>query len=131
MAATPGYQGQVKISASVIANIKSNQFDMQRQMDDVTVMLATPSPFKVFAPVLIDATFQITANWDLADTNGQLAMQNALIAGTLLSFVVTPNNGTNTYVFSGYIKKIGVKTDVSKINEASYDIQPSGVITTT
>jgi hypothetical protein len=76
-------------------------------------------------------TFQITANWDLADTNGQLAMQNALIAGTLLSFVVTPNNGTNTYVFSGYVKKEGVKTDVSKINEASYDIQPSGPLTTT
>ena len=131
MSASPGYTGQVKIASNVIANIKSNQFDMQRQMDDVTVMLATPSPFKAFMPVLIDATFQITANWDLADTNGQLAMQNALIAGTLLSFTVTPNNGTNTYAFSGYIKKIGVKTDVSKINEASYDIQPTGTITTT
>lgn len=131
MAATAGYQGQVKIGASVIANIKSSQFDMQRQMDDVTVMLATPSAYKVFLPVLIDMTFQITANWDLADTNGQLAMQNALIAGTLLSFTVTPNNGTNTYAFSGYIKKIGVKDDVSKVNEASYDIQPSGTLTTT
>ncbi len=131
MAATAGYQGQVKIGAAVIANIKSNQFDMQRQMDDVTVMLATPSPYKSFLPVLIDMTFQITANWDLADTTGQLAMQNALLAGTLLSFTVTPNNGTNTYAFSGYIKKIGVKTDVSKVNEASYDIQPTGTITTT
>ena len=131
MAATPGYQGQVKIGANVIANIRSDQFDMQRQMDDLTVMLATPSAFKSFLPVLIDATFQMTANWDLADTNGQLAMQNALIAGTLLSFTVTPNNGTNTYAFSGYVKKIGVKNDVQKVNEATYDIQPSGTITTT
>jgi hypothetical protein len=131
MAATPGYQGQVKIGVNVIANIKSNQFDMQRAMDDITVLLATPSPFKTFLPTLIDATCQITANWDLADTNGQLAMQNALIAGTLLSFVVTPNNGTNTYAFSGYIKKIGVKNDVAKVNEATYDIQPSGTVTTT
>lgn len=131
MAATPGYQGQVKIGANVVANIRSDQFDMQRQMDDLTVMLATPSAFKSFLPVLIDATFQMTANWDLADTNGQLAMQNALIAGTLLSFTVTPNNGTNTYAFSGYVKKIGVKNDVQKVNEATYDIQPSGTITTT
>lgn len=131
MAATPGYQGQVKIGANVVANIRSDQFDMQRQMDDLTVMLATPSAFKSYLPVLIDATFQMTANWDLADTNGQLAMQNALINGTLLSFTVTPNNGTNTYAFSGYVKKIGVKNDVQKVNEATYDIQPSGTITTT
>lgn len=131
MAATAGYTGQVKISSNVIANIKSDTFDLQRMMEDVTVLLVTPSAFKAFAPTLIEATLQITANWDLADTNGQLAMQNALIAGTLLSFTVTPNNGTNTYVFSGYVKKIQVKDDVSKINEASYDIQPSGAITTT
>jgi hypothetical protein len=63
LAATPGYTGQAKIGANVIANVKSNQFDLQRAMEDVTVMLATPSPFKVFAPTLIDMTFQLTCDY--------------------------------------------------------------------
>ncbi len=131
MAASAGYSGNVKIGANTVANIKSDQFDMQRAMDDVTAMLATPTGFKVFLPTLAEMTFSMSANWDLTDTTGQLAMQNAWINATLLTFTVTPNGGTNTYVFSGYVKKIGLKDDVSKVNEVSYDIQPSGSLTTT
>ena len=94
-------------------------------------MLASPTGFKVFQPTLNEMTCSLTANWDLTDTTGQLAMQNAWLNRTLLSFVLTPNGGTNTYSFSAYVKKINVKDDVSKINEASYDLQPTGVLTTT
>lgn len=133
MAATAGYQGYVKNGTNYIAQIKSDTFDLQRAMDDTTTMSnsGTPSAFKTFTPTLIDMTFSITAEWDLTDTNGQLAMQNALLAGTLLTFTMSPNNGTNTYIFSAFVKKIQVKPDVSKVVEAQYDLQPSGSLTTT
>lgn len=130
---TAGYQGFIKNGASYIGQIKSDQFDMQRAIDDVTTMsnTGTPSQYKTFLPGLAEMMLQITCNWDLTDTNGQLAMQNAWIAGTLLTFTVSPNNGTNTYTFGAYVKKIGVKNDVSKPTEAQYDLQPSGALTTT
>lgn len=133
MAAQAGYAGTVSISTHVIANVKSDTFDLTRMMEDITAMSTsgTPSAAKSFLPTLYEAACTLTCNWDLTDTNGQLAMQTAFFNGTLLSFVLSPNNGTNTYVFSGYIKKIGVKDDVSKIVEASYEIQPSGVVSFT
>ena len=130
-APTAGYTGNVKIGANTILNIKSDTFDLQAAMEDITSMLATPTGFKVYQPTLNEMTCSLTANWDLTDTTGQLAMQNAWLNRTLLSFVLTPNGGTNTYSFSAYVKKINVKDDVSKINEASYDLQPTGVLTTT
>lgn len=130
-APTAGYTGNVKIGSNTILNIKSDQFDLQAAMEDITSMLASPTGFKVFQPTLNEASCTLTANWDLTDTTGQLAMQNAWLNRTLLSFVLTPNGGTNTYSFSAYIKKISVKDDVSKINEASYDLQPTGAVTTT
>ncbi len=130
-APTAGYTGKVEIGANTVLNVKSDTLDLQAAMEDITSMLATPTGFKVFQPTLNEATCTITANWDLTDTTGQLAMQNAWLNRTLLSFVLTPNGGTNTYSFSAYIKKIGLKDDVSKINEVSYDLQPTGVLTTT
>jgi hypothetical protein len=129
MAATAGYNGNVTVGTHVIAQIKSNQFDMQRAIDDITSMLATPTGFKVFLPTLAEMVFSFTANWDMTDTLGQLAIQTAWLNATLLTFIVTPNGGTNTYTFSGYVKKIGNKFDVSKVNETQIDIQPTGAPT--
>ncbi len=133
MAAEAGYQGWVKNGTNYIAQIKSDTFDLERAMEDITSMsnTGTPSPFKEFLPTLAQMTFSITCNWDLTDTNGQLAMQNALINGTLLSFTLSPNNGTNTYAFSAYVKKIQNKTDVSKAVESQIDLQPTGPLATT
>lgn len=131
MADTAGYSAQIKNGANVVANVKSVQFDISRLMEDTSAFLATPSAYKSFTPTQAEMTCSMTAFWDLTDTNGQLAMQNALINATLLTFTLTPNNGTNTYVFSAYVKKIGLKDDVSKINEVSYDLQPSGSLVTT
>jgi hypothetical protein len=133
MAATPGFEGYVKIGTNSIAQIKSNTFDLDRAMEDITSMstTGTPSPFKSFLPTLAEASFSITCNWDLTDTNGQLAMQNAWLNGTLLTFILSPNNGTNTYAFSAYIKKIQIKTDVAKVVESQIDLQPTGTISFT
>jgi hypothetical protein len=129
LAATPGYTANVMTGSHVIAQVQSHQFDMQAAMEDVTSMLASPTGFKTFLPTLKEMTLSITAKWDMTDTLGQLALQNAWVAATLLTFVVTPNGGTNTYTFSGYVKKISDKDDVSKVNETSIDIQPSGGLT--
>lgn len=131
MAATAGYTGLVKISTNTVANVKSDTFDVTRMMEDITSMSTsgTPVAAKSFLPTLYEGACTITCNWDLTDTTGQLAMQNAFFAGTLLSFTLSPNNNTNTYAFSAYIKKIGIKDDVSKVNEASYELQISGAIT--
>jgi hypothetical protein len=129
MAPTPGYQGQVKISSNVVAQVQSYTFDLDRAMEDVTVMQASPSPAKSFLPTVYQMGFQLKCLWDLTDTNGQLAIQNAWLNGTLLSFVITPNNGTNTYSFSAYVMKISIAEDVEKVVDSTIDLQPTGAVT--
>lgn len=126
---TAGYTGLVKIGTNVVANVKSDTYDLSATMEDITAMSATPTGFKQFQPTLNEMTATLTCNWDPADTNGQMAMEQAWLNRTLLAFVLSPNGGTNTFSFNAYIKKIGYKNDVSKINEASYDLQPSGAVT--
>ncbi len=102
-------------------------------MEDITSMSTsgTPSAAKQFLPTLYEMGCSLDLNWDLTDTNGQLAMQNAWLNATLLSFTLTPNNSTNTYAFSAYIKKIAIKDDVSKVVDSTIDLQPTGALTTT
>ena|SRR5579872_5190166 len=129
MSASPGYQAQIKVGSNIVALVKSTQFDMQTAMEDITSMVASPNGFKVFAPVLKELSNSLVASWDKTDTNGQLALENAWVNNTLLTITVTPNSGTNTYTFSAYVKKISIKSDVSKINESAVDLQPTGAPT--
>lgn len=129
MAASPGYDAQIKVGSNIVALVKSTQFDMQSAMEDITSMLASPNGYKVFLPVLKEMSNSLVASWDNSDTNGQLALQNAWGNNTLLTIMVTPNGGTNSYTFSAYVKKISIKSDVSKVNESSIDLQPTGAPT--
>ncbi len=129
MSASPGYDAQIKVGTNIVALVKSTTFDMQSAMEDITSMLASPNGFKVFIPVLKEMASSLVASWDNSDTNGQLALQNAWAANTLLTIEITPNAGTNSYTFSAYVKKIAIKSDVSKVNESSIDLQPTGAVT--
>jgi hypothetical protein len=129
LSATPGYEAQIKVGTNAIALVKSTQFDMQAALEDITSMLASPNGFKVFIPVLKEMTSSLAASWDNSDTNGQLALQNAWVNNTLLTIEVTPNGGTNSYTFGAYVKKISIKSDVSKVNESAIDLQPTGAPT--
>lgn len=132
MSANQGYLGYIQIGSNKVANVKSVSFDISRMMEDITALSTSGSPTtaKAFLPTLLEGTCSLTCNYDLTDTNGQLAMQNALLNGTLLSVTLSPNN-VNTYAFSAYVKKEGAKNDVSKVNEGSWELQPTGAFTTT
>ena len=126
MAALAGYLGNIKIGAHQVALVTDTDFTGTQEMYDITSM-GTGSAAKAFIPGLTEGTCKISLKFDYTDINGQVALWNAWLAGTLLTITLTPN-GTNTISFSAYVKQMDIKTAVNKETTADVDLQPTGTI---
>ncbi len=131
MAAVAGYLGTLKLGASgganTVANVKDWEIPLAADMYDVS---ALGNQWKAYIPGLTGASAKATVFWDTTDTNGQVAIQNAFLAGTQL----TANfwlNGTHYYSSACYIKQIDIKVAVNAAEEASLDLQLTGPISYT
>jgi Phage tail tube protein len=125
MTATAGYKGNLKIGANSVALVTDHDLQVQSEMYDITAMNSTA--FKNYIPGLVDATVKVSCIFDFTDVNGQLALWNALLNGTLLTMTVYPDT-THAFSITAYVKQIDVKTTVNKEDSASIDLQPTGSI---
>ncbi len=127
--ATPG----VRLSTvnyfpyALLANITQWQFDGEMSFEDSTSMSGViggggGSAFKTFVPMLLTGLMQVTKFWVPETSEGYVA---DITNGTYLLFSGVAGTG-NRYEGYGYIKKMGVKTDVSKLTESPLDIQFDG-----
>jgi hypothetical protein len=121
-------KGQIKNGANSIALVKDHDLTLPAEMYDITAMGGSSgSPAKVFIPGLLDATVKVNATYDFTDTNGQLALFNAWLNGTLLTMTVSPN-GTNNFSITAYVKQIDVKTAVNAADSVAFDLQCTGAV---
>jgi len=70
----------------------------------------------------------VKGKWNMADTNGQKALQDALLGGTSINAVFNVD-GTNDYSGTGYVKKVNIGQPVKGVVEFSADIQGTAALT--
>lgn len=135
MAATGGNAGYLFVGTAPspthnIAGMNDNSMPFTKSMYDTT-SLGTVVNWNTFIPGLKTGKPVVKGYWDKSDTNGQLVVENAFFNDTLLYFIASPNNGTNTYSFTGYIADLQVNDPVNALVDFQYTIQITGAVTTT
>lgn len=122
-----GYAGAAKLSTNTIAQIKSWEMGLNVDLADVTVF---GDQWKDYLPTLVGADPKIDGFFDMTDTNGQVALQNALLNGTSVSLRLYVNT-TNYYSGTAFMKSMSVKAAVDGAVEFSAELSFSGTISYT
>lgn len=126
MAQLIGYAGKVTIGANTAAELKNWKMDLGADMQDVTVFSTTG--WKTFLAGLKEWSGSAEGNFDMTDTNGQLALQNALINGTSVALKLYVN-ATNYYSGTAFVKKVAPEAAVDGVVSVAFDFQGSGALT--
>lgn len=130
MAAVAGYGGVARIGANAIAQVKQWELPLGADMYDVSVL---GSVWKAYIPGLLGSDAKVDVFFDLTDTNGQVAIQNAILNGTSVTLnLLTSNAGgaaVHTYSGTAYVKSFTVKDVVNAPEELSLTLVFSGAIT--
>lgn len=126
MAAIIGYAGSVKIGANAVAEISNWKLDISADLPDTTSF--SSGGWKTFIAGLKEWSGSAEGNFDPTDTNGQLALQNALLNGTSVTLNLSVD-GTHKYSGTAYIKKVSPETPVDDKVKISFDFQGSGALT--
>ena len=132
--ATDGFLGYCKVGVSSnptnkVAGVSDITLPLTAAQYDVSNMdSGSTNGWQVYIPGLKGSKVALKVWYDPTDTNGQVVMNSAWSAGTLLYFIVSIN-GTNTATFTGYISDIQNHGPVNNANDATYNIQVTGSIT--
>lgn len=116
---------KVQLGANTIAELDEWDYNPTADVIEKTPFLATS---KTHAVGLMDGSGSVKGRLDMTDTNGQVALRNAMLAGTQ----VTLNLFTDaTHAFRGpfLLKGSPMKATVAGLVEAQYDIQQDGDVT--
>jgi hypothetical protein len=128
--AVAGYGGVVKISTNTVANVKQWELPLAADLYDVSVF---GNQWKQYIPGLLGSDAKIDVFFDLTDSTGQVAIQNALLNGTSVSLsLLTSNAGSaavHTYSGTAYVKGIDIKDPVNAPEEASLTLTFTGAVT--
>ncbi|SRR6266702_288473 len=129
MGAIAAYQALLKVSSATVAQVQEVDADFENQMEEVSVM---GQRGRQYLPTLYKGSIKAKVFYDMTDTNGQLAIQNAFFASppTLLTMTFSPANGaTNTtYSMTCYVAKMSIKAAVDKAIADDIELQPTSTI---
>ena len=124
-----GSLASFSLGTNVVAELNSVTNAFTGEALDVTVFNA--SSVKSFISGLKSGTINIAGFYNPTDTNGQVAMFTAFLAGTLLTTTQKPKvlvNGTNGFTADGIITAYNVDAPVAGTVAFSATIQLSGTI---
>ena len=125
--AISGKGGNVKVGANVVAEVKNWKLDIESDMLDTTNF--GTSGWKTFVAGLKSWSGSFELEWKVStDTNGQKALQDALLGGTTVSLVLDVQ-GTNNYSGTAFMKKEGLETPVDGVVTGSFDYQGTAALT--
>lgn len=123
MAIVTGANSKVMIGANVIGSITSVSFSPQVEINKVTAL--GDSAQKVL-PGTQTFSGSMSCKLDTADTNGQVALINAFIGGTALSFKIY-TDATHYWSGNGYIKSMPHKIAGGKaVTEVEFQYESDG-----
>ncbi len=124
MPASAGRNGNVKIGANSVAEI--NKWSLNISADKIPVH-KFGDQWQNFLASLRGATGSLSGNWDMTDTNGQVALQNAVLAGNPVTLDLY-TNATNKYSGSALLDE-AVDTDNTKEVAISFNFTFTGAVT--
>ena len=117
------------LGTNVVAGLTSISNPISADSLDVTVFNATC--MRDFIAGLRSGTIDISGYYESGDTNGQVAMFTAMLAGTKLTTTQKPKilwNGVNGFTGDGIITSLTVDAAVDGIVNFSATIQLTGTI---
>ena len=117
------------LGTNAVAGLTSISNPITADSLDVTVFNATC--MRDFIAGLRSGTMDISGYYESADTNGQVAMMTAMLAGTKLTTTQKPKilwNGVNGFTGDGIITSLTVDAAVDGIVNFSATIQLTGTI---
>jgi predicted secreted protein len=117
------------LGTNVVAGLTSISNPISADSLDVTVFNATC--MRDFIAGLRSGTMDVSGYYESGDTNGQVAMFTAMLAGTKLTTTQKPKilwNGVNGFTGDGIITSLTVDAAVDGIVNFSATIQLTGTI---
>lgn len=127
--AIKGCGASFSLGTNVVAGLTSISNPITADSLDVTVFNATC--MRDFIAGLRSGTIDISGYYESGDTNGQVAMFTAMLAGTKLTSAQKPKilwNGANGFTGDGIITSLTVDAAVDGIVNFSATIQLTGTI---
>ena len=122
MAALAGKYGKVVVAAATVAEIDEWTLTPSTDIFEKTPFGATS---KTHVAGLNDSTGSFKGRHDMTDTNGQVVLHNAMLAGTQVTLKLYVD-GTHFYTVPALIKAKPMKAAVSGLVEAQFDFQGDG-----
>lgn len=91
MATHTGIEGQVKLGANAIAEVIGFSTEVSADTVEDTALTDTA---KTFIGLRYSWTASVECHWDETDTNGQLALETAILAGSTVTLNLYPEGST-------------------------------------
>lgn len=130
MAVYSGEGGAVKIGANVVAEVES--FELEVSRDIASFVELRGSGYRTKKPTIGDWKGTLTARWYLGDTNGQLALQSALMDGTSIALSLEIDDPVvGTYAGTAYVGNLKIGNPGDGIVTADVSFEGSGAPTFT
>jgi len=126
MAVLKGNAASLKLTTNTVAEMQSWELSVEQEFADTTSFLDT---FREQTPTFATWTATAAGKMDQSDTQGQVALQTAWLAGS----TVTPRfyiDGTHYYSGSAYVSAT-VGAAVDGIVEINYSFSGAGTLTYT
>lgn len=122
MAALAGRGGSVKIAANTVAEIDEWTYNPTADFYDKTKFLDTSRSHLL---TLLDGTGSFKGRHDQTDTNGQVALRTAFLAGTQTTLLLYVD-ATHKYTVPALIKSHTIKAAVGGAVEVEVAFQQDG-----
>lgn len=129
MAALRGCAASFKLGSNVTAGLTNISNSFTAESLDTTVF--NSNCVKSFLAGLRSGSIDISGYYDHTDTNGQVAMMTAFLAGTTLTSTQKPIflvDGTHGFTADGIITSYSVSAEVAGLVPFSATIQMTGTI---
>lgn len=127
MATFAGKGGAVKIGANTVAEIDTWDLSINADLNETTKF---GDAAKGFLPGVYEWNGTFKGRLDTTDTNGQAAIQTAILAGTSVALKLFVDT-TKNYNGTAFLKTMSPKASVAGTADADFSFQGSGALTFT
>ena len=124
-----GRYGQVKLDDVVVANLSNWKLSIKQSLIDVSHFGNDGWDEVVAGNCAFEGSFE--GSYDKSDTNGQVAIQKAIVSGEDLeiSFMMDKNDEADKYVGKVKVETIDIDTSTKEIIKISVKFKGNGVLT--